>query len=300
MPSGFTTRFAPAPTGLLHLGHVVSAVAVWGLARAFSGKVLLRIEDHDRMRCRPEFEAAILEDLEWLGLTPDEPFVRQSDRQGLYEEALRRLESDGLVYPCACSRRSIEARAPQGEGERRYPGTCRDLELDGGVMKTRRLRLEPQRQAFRDLRLGPINQVPSEQGGDLLIRDRQGQWTYQFAVVVDDFNQGVDLVIRGEDLLSSTGRQLQLSSLLGRAAPPAFLHHPLLTDEGGRKLSKANGETGLRELRAAGYTVERLLGLAALALGLGTADPVSFTELVGRLQAQARSAAIANEDLLVH
>lgn len=266
---------------------MVSAVAVWGLARAFGGRVLLRLEDHDRTRSRPEFARAIVDDLAWLGLVPDEPAVRQTDRTSLYERALRRLESAGLVYPCSCSRKSIEAEVGPVAGEVPYPGTCRERRIDGRLETARRVRLTREPQAFRDLRLGALEQVPSEQCGDLLILDRLGQWTYQFAVTVDDFDQGVDLVIRGEDLLSSTGRQIQLSRLLGREVPPAFLHHPLIHRPDGRKLSKSNRETGLRELRERGVKVEELLGRAAFTLGLGGPEPLGFSELVERLRAQA-------------
>lgn len=282
---GFTTRFAPAPTGLLHLGHVASAIAVWGVARAFGGRVLLRIEDHDKIRSRPEYEAAILEDLCDLGFQPDEPVVRQSDRDGKYREALSRLESRGLVYPCGCSRKAIEAAAGPRALELRYPGTCRDRAVDPGSVSGRRVRLDPAVIAFRDLRLGEIEQNPSEQCGDVLIQDRDGHWTYQFAAVVDDIDQGVDLVVRGEDLLASTGRQIQIASLLGRKTPPRFLHHALMTRPDGHKLSKSNRDTGVRELRSAGWSVERVLGQAAAVLGLTAGEPVDLKTLVSRIQA---------------
>jgi glutamyl-tRNA synthetase/glutamyl-Q tRNA(Asp) synthetase len=257
------------------------------MARAFGGRVLLRIEDHDRIRSRFEFEAAILEDLAWLGLSPDEPFARQRDRQEGYRRALHDLDVAGLVYPCACSRRSIEAASGSAIGEPRYPGTCRHQSVDGTVEKARRVRFERAPQVFHDLRLGSMEQVPSEQAGDILIRDRHGQWTYQFAVTVDDLDQGIDLVIRGEDLMTSTGRQIQLSHLLGRKTPPLFLHHPLIAHPDGRKLSKSDGETGLRELRASGWTVERLLGRAGFALGLTKGEPLPFSELVARMRDSA-------------
>jgi glutamyl-tRNA synthetase/glutamyl-Q tRNA(Asp) synthetase len=281
------TRFAPAPTGFLHLGHVGNAIAVWGAARAFGGRVLLRIEDHDRTRSRPGFETAILEDLEWLGFRADEPFTRQSERASRYEAALLALENRGLVYACACSRRSIEAAVGSGEGEVRYPGTCREAAVDGTNERARRVRLEEEMISFRDLRLGPLEQVPSNQAGDILVRDRHGLWTYQFAVVVDDLDQGVDLVIRGEDLLASTGRQIQLARLLGRKTPPLFLHHPLILRSDGRKLSKSNRDTGVRDLRAAGWSAERVLGMAAETLGLTRGEPASVAELTRRLRESA-------------
>jgi len=266
---------------------VANAIAVWGLARAFGGRVLLRIEDHDRARSRKEFEEAILEDLEWLGFRPDEPPVRQSEREKKYEEALARIEGAGLVYACACSRKTIEAAAGPAAGEIRYPGTCREAAVDGGKEQARRIRLERETISFRDLRLGPMEQVPSDQAGDILVRDRHGHWTYQFAVVVDDFDQGVDLVVRGEDLLPSTGRQIQLARLLGRTSPPRFLHHPLILRPDGQKLSKSNRDAGVRDLRAQGFRVERVLGEAAAALGLTRGEPASMAQLIESLRRAA-------------
>lgn len=264
-----TTRFAPAPTGSLHLGHAASAIWVWGLARAAGGRVLLRIEDHDRVRSRPEFERALLDDLAWLGLEPDAPPVRQSERGKLYRAQLARLSDAGLVYVCGCSRRSILERAPALDAEElRYPGTCRDRRLPESASPVRRVRFEPEAIEFEDLRLGRRRQVPAEQCGDLLARDRDGNWTYQFAAAVDDLEQGIDLVVRGADLLASTGRQILLARLLGRTEPARFLHHPLIVRPDGAKLSKSNRDTGLGELRAAGWSPARVLGAAAAATGL--------------------------------
>ncbi|MEO5763523.1 MAG: glutamate--tRNA ligase family protein [Vicinamibacteria bacterium] len=282
--NGFVTRFAPAPTGFLHLGHVASAIAVWGVARAFGGRVLLRLEDHDQVRSRPEYEEAIIEDLHWLGFEPDEAPVRQSDRHSLYRDALHRLHAHGLVYACGCSRKTIERATGPSDGEIRYPGLCRDTPVDSAAEAARRVRMDRCTISFEDLRLGRIEQTPSDQCGDLLARDRLSHWTYQFAVVVDDLDQNVDLVIRGEDLLTSTGRQIQLSELLGRPMPPAFLHHPLIVDATGSKLSKSRGDTAVRELRASGQNVEQVLGAAAVALGLSQGEPVSHLELAARIK----------------
>lgn len=314
---GFVTRFAPAPTGFLHLGHVVNAVWVWGLARRFDGSVLLRIEDHDRGRCRTEYEDALLDDLAWLGLTPDGTSLadfrrgpqsqRQSDNGARYAARLAELEAAGLVFACRCSRaeiaRTIEQRpdgtaapaivdaapaiedaapaAPAEGSEIRYPGTCRDARVTGGESSARRARIDAgSLERFDDLELGAQRQDPDAQCGDLLLRDRNGNWTYQFAVVVDDLEQGVDVVIRGEDLLHSTGRQLRLARLLGRPRPPRFLHHPLVRHPDGRKLSKSHGDSGLRELRAAGRTPEEVLGLAAHLSGLQhESRPVAAAQL---------------------
>ena len=258
------TRFAPSPTGYLHLGHVVNAIYVWGVARARRGEVLLRIEDHDRIRSQPEFERAMLEDLDWLGFIPDAgrtPICRQSDRGAAYEEALATLRSRYHVYTCACSRREI--------GGERYPGTCRDRGLPesrGGL----RVELPPGTETFDDELLGTIAQEPAAQCGDLLIRDRDGHWTYQFAVTVDDRRDEITLVIRGGDLVESTGRQMALARMLGRHSPPRFLHHPLIVHPGGEKLSKSNRDTGVRELRQAGLSPAEVIGRAAAAVGLVT------------------------------
>lgn len=267
------TRFAPAPTGYLHLGHVVNALAVWGQARQAGGRVLLRIEDHDRQRSRPEYERAILEDLAWLGFEPDEPPVRQSDRDDLYRDAFERLAAQGLVYACGCTRAQIVAAGGAPEhgapgAELRYPNTCRSraglqtrLHRGPAVADSTgwRVRMDAGVERFDDVALGPQAQEPAEQCGDLLIRDRLGNWTYQFAVVVDDIAQGITHVIRGEDLLASTGRQIRLARLLGRETPPIFMHHPLVMRAPGEKLSKSDGATGVRELRARGWTAERVL-----------------------------------------
>ena len=279
VPSGFTTRFAPAPTGYLHLGHAANAVWVWGLAQAHAGRVLLRVEDHDRGRCRAEYEAALFEDLEWLGLAPDGASIadlrrgphpqRQSDNTARYTARLAELEAQLLAYPCRCSRADIARATTQDDAEPRYPGTCRTNRVAPEATLARRVIMAadtPER--FVDLRLGPQTQDPDAQCGDLLARDRLGNWTYQFAVTVDDLEQGVDLIVRGEDLLASTGRQLRLARMLGRSTAPAVLHHPLLLRPDGSKLSKSSHDTGLRELRAAGISREVVLGLAAQLGGL--------------------------------
>ncbi len=277
LPARPLTRFAPSPTGYLHLGHVANAVWTWSIARALGGRVLLRLEDHDRGRCRPEYEAALLEDLEWLGLEPDvglpgqfragrSPY-RQSDSGDAYQGALTRLGS--RVFACTCSRKDLARGGGDiANEETRYDGRCRDRGLTAGPGRGLRLRLDPGLECFADARLGAREQDPSAQCGDLLLRDRLGRWTYHLAVVVDDIRHGVDLVVRGEDLLESTGRQLRLGRLLGRVDPPVFLHHPLIRKPGGEKLSKSSGDTGIRELRAAGVRPQAVLGRAAHLTGL--------------------------------
>jgi len=257
------TRYAPSPTGHLHLGHVVNAIYVWGLARAAGGRVLLRMEDHDRIRCRPEFESSILEDLAWLGFEPDEglhPLIRQSDRGDEYRDALVRLGSAHHVYACECSRKHIA-------GER-YDGFCRDRCLTDASGRGLRVRIDEGVEAFDDLFLGAMTQEPARQCGDLLLRDRDGNWTYQFTVTVDDLMQGITDVIRGEDLSSSTGRQLRLRQMLGGSSRLRFAHHPLIRKPGGEKLSKSAADTGVRELRQSGLTAADVIGRAAAAVGL--------------------------------
>ena len=316
MPA-FTTRFAPAPTGYLHLGHVVNAIWVWGMARAHDGHVLLRIEDHDRGRCRPEYEQAILDDLDWLGFVPDGagtsafregPYPqRQSDNSARYLARLVELEARGLAYPCHCSRADItmandaahiNASSASRDGasgaslegaELRYPGTCRTRTIDAPRTLARRIRMEAGVvEHFLDERLGPQSQDPDLQCGDFPVRDRHGNFTYQFCVVVDDFEQGVDFIIRGEDLLASTGRQLRLARMLGRETPPRLLHHPLIRHSDGRKLSKSAGDSGVRELRAAGVSAHAVLGRAAALAGVNhDGTPIAARELA-RLFADTR------------
>jgi glutamyl-Q tRNA(Asp) synthetase len=280
-PRGFTTRFAPAPTGFLHVGHVVNALYVWGLARAFDGRVLLRIEDHDRGRARDEFVEAINEDLAWLGFVPDERVPAQSTRTARYEEVLAVLDAEALVYPCDCSRRELARIFPDDFGkETRYPNRCRERHLAADATLARRVIMEPGGETFDDLRLGMQTQSPFTQCGDFLVRDRLGQWSYQFAVSVDDFDQGVDLIIRGEDLLASTGRQLRLAELIGRRQMPRFYHHALVMHPDGEKLSKSRGDTGVREMRAAGSSPADVLGAAAVLAGMKSEPgPISIDEI---------------------
>jgi glutamyl-Q tRNA(Asp) synthetase len=267
------TRFAPAPTGWLHLGHALNALYVWNTARALGCRVLLRIEDHDRQRVRPAFEAGILDDLDWLELAPDvHPTAafrggrcegRQSDREAVYRDALERLRGEGVVYACDCSRRALEGVEGPSGTERRYPGTCRTRGLPLAEGFGWRVRMDEGVEVFDDALLGRQVQDPSGQCGDLLVRDRLGNWTYQFAVAVDDDTQGIDLVVRGVDLLGSTGRQMRLARLLGREVPATYMHHPLIMKPGGVKLSKSDGDTGIRDLRAAGWTPGAVLAEAA-------------------------------------
>jgi glutamyl-Q tRNA(Asp) synthetase len=285
LPRGARTRFAPAPTGYLHLGHVANAIWVWGLAAEAGGRILFRIEDHDRLRCRPEYDTALQEDLAWLGFVADEGPVRQSDDDGPYAAALDRLRAEPLVYGCDCSRTTFEMWA-RDHGRRWHgpgcPGDCRQRGLSGPVL---RAALGGGSERWMDAILGPCaDEVAPD--GDLPVRDRDGNWTYAFSVVVDDLRQEVGLVVRGRDLLAATPAQIRLAHLLGREASLTFAHHPLVRRADGAKLSKADADTSVRELRAAGRASPDLIGEAASAVGLiGSAEPIA-AEDVGRLFAR--------------
>ena len=254
----------------------------WNVARATGGQVVLRLEDHDRQRCRPEFEAALLDDLEALGFVPDEPPVasfrdpgrsayRQSDNGPAYEAAVAALDAQGRVYACDCSRSTFSAwaaghgRAWSGPG---CPGGCRERRLGNDVTSvTWRAALGAGDERWTDVVLGP-GAGPVAPAGDVPIRDRDGNWTYALCVVIDDLRHGIDLVIRGEDLLEATPAQVRLGRLLGRETSPRFLHHPLIRRPDGRKLSKADGATAVRELIAAGTPAGEVRQRAAQAIGL--------------------------------
>lgn len=237
------------------------------MARAHGGRVLLRIEDHDRVRCRPAFDAAIVEDLAWLGFIADDGPVRQSEDDAPYLAALERLRGEVLVYGCDCSRSMFEAWAHE-HGRRWHgpgcPGECRNRDLSGPVL---RLALGGGSERWMDAIVGPCaDEVAS--AGDMAARDRDGNWTYGFAVVVDDLRQRIDLVVRGRDLLSATAGQIRLARLLGRETAATFAHHPLIRRPDGAKLSKADADTSVRDLRAGGRAPNDLIGEAAAAVGL--------------------------------
>lgn len=271
-----TTRFAPSLTGYLHLGHVLHMLYVWGIARAEGGKVICRIEDHDLSRRRPEYEAAILDNMEWLGFVPDVGITiasaagssdyRQSDCGDYYSKMLGMLEMQGLVYGCECTRRQILEEQSDEAAELCYSGVCagKGLALEGNTV---RFRVPDGEVMFQDLRLGECRQIPKRQCGDFSLRDRQGQWTYQFACVCDDIRHGVDCVIRGEDILASTARQIVLFQAL-ESPIPTYFHHPLICDEKGEKLSKRQRSESISQMRDAGISAEEIIGRAALEAGL--------------------------------
>ncbi len=275
--AAITGRLAPSPTGRLHIGHARSFLAAWWSARSKNGRVLLRIEDLDRDRCRPEYTAGIFEDLTWLGLDWDgEPLVQSEDLEP-YAEAVRRLLEQDLAFPCVCSRRDLEPiqSAPHGRtGERRYPGTCahrfqsleeaeRSCEVPVGV----RLRVEPGSHSIQDGLFGDVQFEPAEECGDFVLLRRDGQIAYQLAVCVDDARQGINQVVRGDDLLPSAARQELVHHALG-SKPPAWTHLPLVEGPGGDRLAKRDGGSTLEELRQAGLDPRELVAWCARSLGI--------------------------------
>jgi glutamyl-Q tRNA(Asp) synthetase len=277
------TRFAPSPTGYLHLGHAYSALLAHDRAQAAGGTFLLRIEDTDRARVRPEYDAAIFEDLRWLGLAWEEPVLRQSEQLPRYDAALDRLADMGLLYPCRCTRADIAAAlaAPQ-EGVATpgpYPGTCRHRSMAGrGPTDAIRLDMDKALAALGDVsRLTFAETGPAHAGlhalapralradpGDVVLARRDiGAASYHLAVVVDDAHQGITEVTRGEDLFPATFLHRLLQALLGLPTP-LYHHHRLIRDETGRRLAKRDDARALRRFRAEGATpadIRRMVGL---------------------------------------
>jgi glutamyl-Q tRNA(Asp) synthetase len=275
------TRFAPSPTGLLHLGHAASALTGWRAARAApGGRFLLRIEDIDATRCRPAFTAAIIEDLGWLGLDWEEPVRIQSEHRDDHDAALARLSAMGVLYPCFCTRAAIAAEiaaaavAPHG-GEPIYPGLCRGL--DPGLAAARRAAGEPHALRLDVARVaaltGPLaweeegeGSIPVDPGalGDVVLARKDIGGSYHLAVTVDDALQGVTLVTRGRDLYNATNVHRLLQALLCLPAPH-YHHHLLLTDAAGQRLAKRSGALTLRQLRAAGHPPAAVRAMAGFA-----------------------------------
>jgi len=281
-------RFAPSPNGFLHLGHAYSALLNHDLARARGGRFLLRIEDIDATRCRPEYETAIYQDLAWLGLAWEAPVRRQSEHFAAYRAALQRLERQGLVYASFESRaeiaRLVRAREAEGpwprdpDGAPLYPGSARSLSADERARRiaageSYALRLD---MAAALTRVGPQTWREQEPAGgvatvaadpaawgDVVLARKETPTSYHVSVVVDDAAQGITDVVRGRDLLASTAVHRLLQALLGLPAP-VYRHHSLILDADGRKLSKSTRATGLRELRAGGASpahIRRMVGL---------------------------------------
>ena len=280
----YTGRFAPSPTGPLHAGSLVAALASWLDAKAHGGQWLVRIEDVDTPRCIPGADHTILRQLADCGLHPDLPLVWQSQRTALYQTALDTLASKALAYPCACSRKDIEealllsGHNKPRNGELIYPGTCRDG-LHGKAARAWRLRTDTGLVHWNDRRLGPQQQDVQQEVGDFVLKRADGLFAYQLAVVVDDAAQGITHIVRGEDLTDNTARQLLLHAALNLPAP-RYLHTPLVLGANGEKLSKQNGaqsitthtpELALHCLSSAA----RVLGLDAPATGDNTVDALA-------------------------
>ena len=268
------TRFAPSPTGYLHLGHVRSALEGWLAARDAGGRFLLRIEDIDHTRCRPEYEAAIIEDLCWLGLDWDGTIRKQSQHFDDYRAALSKLDARGLLYPCFCTRREIQAEiaraggAPQGELGAPYPGICRKL---SAAEREARIQIAADYALRLDVgtalaRTGPLywhdgeTRVAADPAGlgDIVLARKEMPTSYHLAVTVDDAVQGVTLVTRGIDLFAATHIHRLLQALLDLPVPH-YRHHPLLTDASGRRLAKRDRALTIRAMRDVGRTPEEIL-----------------------------------------
>lgn len=295
-------RYAPSPTGDLHLGNLRTALLAWLIARCTGGQFVLRIEDLDWQRVRPGATERMLHDLHWLGLDWDEgpdtggphaPYT-QSERREIYTSHLQLLIDKGMIYPCYCSRAEIAraASAPHGNEGPRYPGTCRTLTqvqrgelVDNNRCPSLRFRVDDERiVSFNDLLVGPVEQQVQQAIGDFIVCRSDGIFAYQFAVVVDDALMGINQVVRGADLLQSTARQILLYEALGFPVP-AFAHVPLLLDEHGKRFSKRVQSVGLEPLRAAGATPSQIVGQLAADCGLvDRGEWLSASELAQRYQ----------------
>ena len=282
------TRFAPSPTGYLHLGHAFAAITAHDTAKRVGGQFLVRIEDIDQTRCRPEFERAIFEDLAWLGLAWQEPVLRQSERLSKYSDAVDRLWSQGLIYPCFCTRAEIAAEiarasgAPYGPERPHYPGLCRALSgseqsarMEAGEAFALRLHVEKATEVVGSLTFEEHGHGPhGEHGtisvdpkllGDVVIARKDVLTSYHLAVVVDDADQCVTMVTRGFDLYHATHAQRLLQALLG-LPKPSYAHHRLILDSSGKKLSKRDDAVSLRSLREGGASLESVRARLGLSL----------------------------------
>ena len=287
-PEGPVGRLAPSPTGLLHLGHARSFLLAWWSVRARGGSLVLRIEDLDAARAKPGSSEACRADLEWLGLDWDAERL-SSDAPEAFEEAAQRLLDSGAAYPCVCTRAEVQtASAPHAEdGETRYPGTCRGrwdsvaaARAATGREVALRLRVPDGPLEVEDLLHGRVAFDVQAEVGDLLLRRRDGVWGYQFAVVVDDALDGVDEVLRGEDLLPSAARQAHLQAALGLPRP-TWVHVPLVSGADGARLAKRRGGDTLADLREAGIDPRAVVAWAARSAGLDAGERATPAELVG-------------------
>lgn len=287
-------RFAPTPSGKMHLGNVLCSLLAWLSARSQGGKIILRVEDLDTERSNWDYQRQIEDDLLWLGLTWDEGGVDaddhrycQSKRTDIYLDYYARLQEMGLIYPCFCSRAELHAAsAPhRSDGRFLYTGTCRNLTPEEIAQKRKlrapaaRIRVPDREIAFTDLHYGPYTENLAEECGDFVVRRADGVFAYQLAVAIDDALMGVTEVVRGNDLLSSSPRQIWLHELLG-FQPPRYGHIPLLTAFDGRRLSKRDGDLDLSRLRTL-YTPEEIIGMLGKAAGLlDEYRPISAKELI--------------------
>jgi glutamyl-tRNA synthetase len=290
----FVTRLAPSPTGAQHLGNARTYLIAWLMARQRGGRVVLRIEDIDSPRIKPGATAQALEDLHWLGLDWDTGPVVQTERIGLYRRAREELQERELVYPCTCTRSDVEqaASAPHPDGaEPIYPGTCATRKAaDANTLEDRpfawRFRVT-EGPVFTDGFRGLIALSREQFGGDFVVWKSHGTPAYQLAVVVDDADNGISCVVRGDDLVSSTPRQLLLYQALN-LRPPEFVHVPLVVGPDGRRLAKRHGDTRLCALRAAGVTAEQVVGLLGWSCGwLPNPTPISICDLISRFDLPA-------------
>lgn len=319
-----TIRFAPSPTGYLHEGHLLSALYVWAAAKKWNLKVHLRIEDHDQGRARKEYIDRIYEDLAWLGFKYDSQSI-QSSHFDFFQKILEKLVAKGFVYPCTCSRKQLLAENPRSEtGEVIYQGKCKPIQsfwrpkrptessidcLSGSppslhsveddfrdVPHNLRIVISDKVIDWHDERLGDFHENPKQQCGDFPIRDRDGFWTYQFAVCIDDLTQQITHIVRGEDILSSTARQIALSQMIAEACTgdaslqvpaytrPLYLHHPLIVDTTGKKLSKREHAHSLRQDKEAGISPEALFGRVLFKAGLQESDsPTPLEDALGQI-----------------
>lgn len=290
-----TGRFAPSPSGRIHLGNILCCLLAWLSVRQQAGRMVLRIEDLDTARCPSRYARQMMDDLRWLGLDWDEgpevggpngPYF-QSQRTGHYQAALEKLSRQGLVYPCFCTRAELHAAsAPHREdGQVIYSGTCRNLSPAQIAQRSLhrapalRLRVPEEAISFTDGHLGPVQENLARSCGDFLLRRSDGMFAYQLAVVVDDAAMGITEVVRGADLLDSTPRQLYLYRLLG-LTPPSFCHVPLLLAPDGRRLSKRDADAGLEVLQGR-MSAQMILGKLAYLAGFHpSAEPASARELL--------------------
>jgi glutamyl-tRNA synthetase len=303
MSREYRGRLAPSPTGSLHLGIARTALCAWLRARAAGGKLIMRVEDIDGPRVVPGSEQSIMDDLHWLGLDWDEgpdvggphvPYV-QSQRTALYAHAIAALTARGRVYPCTCSRKEIAevASAPHGDLGPLYPGTCRHGARPSERAPALRFEMAASPE-FDDLLHGHFAQPVAD---DFVLRRGDGVYAYQLAVVVDDIAMGITEVVRGDDLLSSTPRQLALYRALD-AAPPQFLHVPLLLTNEGKRPSKRDAAPSIAQYRASGIHAEQIVGLMAESLGLvERAEPVSARALIDRFDLSRLRRTAARLDL---